>query len=41
MPDHGLLCDLLWADPDTGIKGWGEMDKGVPRTFDLAYLVAC
>ncbi len=24
VPDTGLLCDLLWADPDTSVKGWGE-----------------
>jgi serine/threonine-protein phosphatase PP1 catalytic subunit len=24
VPDTGLLCDLLWADPDSSVKGWGE-----------------
>ncbi|KAL1427439.1 hypothetical protein MTO96_017396 [Rhipicephalus appendiculatus] len=23
VPDQGLLCDLLWADPDKDIMGWG------------------
>jgi serine/threonine-protein phosphatase PP1 catalytic subunit len=29
----GLLCDLLWADPDKEIQGWGENDRGVSFTF--------
>ena len=29
----GLLCDLLWADPDKEIQGWGENDRGVSYTF--------
>ena len=28
IPDTGLLCDLLWADPDKDIVGWGENDRG-------------
>ena len=23
VPDEGLLCDLLWADPDSNVLGWG------------------
>lgn len=23
VPDQGLLCDLLWSDPNPDIKGWG------------------
>lgn len=23
VPDEGLLCDLLWADPDPHVLGWG------------------
>lgn len=33
VPDTGLLCDLLWADPDKEIQGWGENDRGVSYTF--------
>lgn len=33
VPDQGLLCDLLWSDPDRDIKGWGENDRGVSYTF--------
>lgn len=28
-----MLCDLLWADPDKDIVGWGENDRGVSFTF--------
>lgn len=33
VSDHGLLCDLLWSDPDKEIEGWGENDRGVSYTF--------
>ena len=33
IPDSGLLCDLLWSDPDRDVKGWGENDRGVSYTF--------
>jgi len=33
VPDQGLLCDLLWADPDKEASGWGENDRGVSFTF--------
>lgn len=33
VPDQGLLCDLLWADPDKETLGWGENDRGVSFTF--------
>lgn len=33
VPDTGLLCDLLWSDPDKDILGWGENDRGVSFTF--------
>ncbi|KAI5696170.1 hypothetical protein M8J75_009188 [Diaphorina citri] len=29
----GLLCDLLWSDPDKDTMGWGENDRGVSFTF--------
>jgi serine/threonine-protein phosphatase PP1 catalytic subunit len=33
VPDTGLLCDLLWSDPDGDSSGWGENDRGVSFTF--------
>jgi len=33
VPDTGLLCDLLWADPEKDINGWAENDRGVSFTF--------
>jgi len=33
VPDTGLLCDLLWSDPDRDVSGWGENDRGVSYTF--------
>jgi len=33
VPDTGLLCDLLWSDPDKDITGWSENDRGVSFTF--------
>lgn len=29
LPLLGLLCDLLWSDPDKDITGWSENDRGV------------
>ncbi|KAB0389550.1 hypothetical protein E2I00_000406, partial [Balaenoptera physalus] len=31
--DQGLLCDLLWSDPDKDVLGWVENDRGVSFTF--------
>jgi len=36
IPDTGLLCDLLWSDPDPDVilpGGWAENDRGVSYTF--------
>mmetsp|Transcript_13774 Transcript_13774/g.22746 ORF Transcript_13774/g.22746 Transcript_13774/m.22746 type:complete len:330 (+) Transcript_13774:269-1258(+) len=33
IPDNGLLCDLLWADPEKDQVGWAENDRGVSFTF--------
>lgn len=33
IPDTGLLCDLLWSDPDREVQGWAENDRGVSFTF--------
>lgn len=33
MADEGLLCDLLWSDPDPETRGWGANLRGVSYTF--------
>ncbi len=33
IPDNGLVCDLLWSDPDLSISGWGENERGVSYSF--------
>ncbi len=33
IPDTGLLCDLLWADPESNVKMWGESQRGVSFVF--------
>jgi len=33
VPDTGLLCDLLWADPDPSVVGWSASDRGVSFLF--------
>ncbi|CAM2696339.1 unnamed protein product [Rotaria socialis] len=33
VPDTGLLCDLLWSDPDKDALEWAENDRGVSFTF--------
>ncbi|CAH8440515.1 unnamed protein product [Schistosoma mattheei] len=33
IPDTGLLCDILWSDPDKDVNGWAENDRGVSFTF--------
>ncbi len=30
VPDEGLLCDLLWADPEPNVSGWGYNARFVP-----------
>jgi len=33
IPDTGLLCDLIWSDPERNFMGWGENDRGVSFVF--------
>mmetsp|Transcript_15760 Transcript_15760/g.22412 ORF Transcript_15760/g.22412 Transcript_15760/m.22412 type:complete len:566 (-) Transcript_15760:114-1811(-) len=40
VPDVGLMCDLLWSDPDTGIHGWAENDRGVSFVFGADVVAA-
>ncbi|KAJ6820343.1 serine/threonine-protein phosphatase PP1-like [Iris pallida] len=39
VPDGGLLCDLVWSDPDPKIDGWGLSDRGVSCTFGADKLI--
>ena len=34
VPEEGLICDLLWSDPEDNTTGWGENDRGVSWTFN-------
>jgi len=33
VPDEGLLCDLLWSDPDVETNGWADSERGVSYTY--------
>ena len=33
VPDRGILCDLLWSDPEEEIVGFTESDRGVSYLF--------
>lgn len=33
VPDSGLLCDLLWSDPERDVLKWGSNDRGVSYVF--------
>lgn len=39
VPDYGLLCDVLWSDPDDGIEDFfGENERGISVTFSKKVL---
>ncbi|CAD8207099.1 unnamed protein product [Paramecium pentaurelia] len=33
VPDTGLLCDLLWSDPDKDVQGWADNERGVSYVY--------
>ncbi|KAJ7838091.1 serine/threonine-protein phosphatase PP1 [Mycena olivaceomarginata] len=33
IPEEGILADMLWSDPDSGINGWATNDRGAGFTF--------
>lgn len=33
VPEEGLICDLLWADPDKDSLGWAPSSRGISYTF--------
>lgn len=36
IPEDGLLCDLLWSDPDPMVEMWDENDRGISHCFGEA-----
>ena len=38
IPEEGMLCDILWSDPDESAAGWGTNDRGVSVTFNETVL---
>lgn len=36
VPDEGLLCDLLWSDPDNEVETWVDNDRGTSVCFGPA-----
>jgi serine/threonine-protein phosphatase PP1 catalytic subunit len=33
VPDMGIMCNILWSDPDTGVNGWAKNNRGVSFVF--------
>jgi serine/threonine-protein phosphatase PP1 catalytic subunit len=33
VPDSGIICDLLWADPQADIAGWDVNERGCSWVF--------
>lgn len=33
VPDSGLICDLLWSDPEQDLEGWEANERGVSWIF--------
>nr|UXY86740.1 serine/threonine protein phosphatase type 1 alpha [Cryptomonas paramecium] len=33
IPDRGLLCDLVWSDPDETITEWKKNERGISLVF--------
>lgn len=38
VPDQGLVCDLLWSDPDKEQDNWGQNERGVSFVFGAKIL---
>jgi serine/threonine-protein phosphatase PP1 catalytic subunit len=33
IPEEGLLCDILWSDPDPNCENWEPNERGVSIIF--------
>ena len=38
VDDEGIMCDLLWSDPNPDGNGWKESDRGVSYIFGINQL---
>jgi serine/threonine-protein phosphatase PP1 catalytic subunit len=38
VPEDGLLCDMLWSDPDPSVDQWEANDRGTSYVFGAAPL---
>jgi serine/threonine-protein phosphatase PP1 catalytic subunit len=38
IPEQGMLCDLLWSDPDPEIDNWERNERGISFTFGKTVL---
>ena len=34
VPDKGLLCDLLWSDPEKDVEDWAPNERGISVLFN-------
>ena len=34
VPDKGLLCDLLWSDPEKDCEDWAPNSRGISVLFN-------
>ncbi len=33
IPEEGILCDILWSDPEVDLEGWECNERGVSFIF--------
>ncbi|KHJ83031.1 phosphoprotein phosphatase 1 domain protein [Oesophagostomum dentatum] len=38
VQETGLLCDILWSDPDSSVVGWAPNGRGVSYVFGVDVL---
>ena len=34
IPDKGLLCDLVWSDPEKDVEDWAPNERGISVLFN-------
>tara|TARA_B100001057_G_C22855617_1_gene952565 strand:+ start:1187 stop:2143 length:957 start_codon:yes stop_codon:yes gene_type:complete len=34
IPDNGILCDILWSDPKSGLEDWEPSNRGTSYTYN-------